>query len=208
MKTIVASAKDFSKAIKAAVSCLKNGGLAVIPTETSYGLAALASDKKAVRKIHRIKKQPATKAVSIIVPSLRVAEKYGVLGKDAKRLVEKFMPGPLTLVVPAKKNAAHLGGKSIAFRISSNKFAHALCTKLGDAITATSANIHGEPDTYSSKKAEELFFGKALVVVDAGKLPKARPSTVYEVATGKILRRGKVSEKEIKKALTTKKYLV
>src|SRR3989344_783274 len=100
MKTIVVSTKDFSKAIKAAVSCLKNGGLAVIPTETSYGLAALASDKKAVRKIHRIKKQPSTKAVSIIVPSLKVAEKYGVLGRHAKVLVKNFMPGPLTLVVP------------------------------------------------------------------------------------------------------------
>ncbi|MBI4044685.1 MAG: threonylcarbamoyl-AMP synthase [Candidatus Diapherotrites archaeon] len=197
----VPSVKDFPDAVRLTALALKKNHLAVIPTETSYGLAALASSKKAVKKIHAAKKQPAAKAVSIIVPSLKVAEKYGVLGKDTKRLVEKFMPGPLTLVVPAKKTAAHLGGKSIAFRISSNKFAHALCTKLRDAITATSANIHGEPDTYSSKKAEELFFGKALVVVDAGKLPKARPSTVYEVTNGKILRRGKISEKQIKKSL-------
>ncbi|MDO8633991.1 MAG: L-threonylcarbamoyladenylate synthase [archaeon] len=201
MKTIVVSAKDFSKAITSTVSCLKNGGIAVIPTETSYGLAALASDKKAVRKIHRAKKQPSTKAVSIIVPSLKVAEKYGVLGKDAKRLVEKFMPGPLTLVVPAKKTAAHLGGKSIAFRISSNKFAHALCTKLGDAITATSANIHGEPDIYSAKKARQVFGEKAAVIVDAGKLPKRRPSTVYDTTTSRVLRIGKISEKQIKNAL-------
>ncbi|MEK7540279.1 MAG: L-threonylcarbamoyladenylate synthase [Patescibacteria group bacterium] len=200
----VPSVKDFPDAVRLTALALKKGHLAVIPTETSYGLAALASDKKAVGKIHRAKEQAVAKPVSIIVPSLKIAQRYGVLTKDVKKLVKKFMPGPLTLVVPAKKNARHLGGKTIAFRISSNRFAHALCTKLGDAITSTSANIHGRPDTYSAKKAEKIFFGKALVVVDAGELPKRMPSTIYEVASVKILRKGKISEKEIKKALQKK----
>lgn len=200
----VPSVKDFSDAVGLTAFALKKRHLAVIPTETSYGLATLASDRKAVQKIHRVKKQPTKKAVSIIAPNIKVAQRYGVLTKDTKRLVKKFMPGPLTLVVPAKKTARHLGGKTIAFRISSNKFCQTLCKKLNDAITATSANIHGEPDIYSSKKAQHIFFGKALVVVDAGILPKRRPSTIYDVTTGKLLRKGEISEKEIKKALRKK----
>lgn len=199
MNTQTISKKKFpKKALLAAVSEIKKGNIAVIPTETSYGLACLASNKKTVKQIARIKKQPAAKAVSIIVPSLAVAKKYGHISTEAKLLMQKFMPGPLTLIVSAKKNAWHLGGKTIAFRISSNEFANSLCEKLRDAITATSANIHGEPDTYSGKKAAQIFAGKVSLVVDGGSLPKRAPSTIYDVQAAKVLRKGKITEKQIK----------
>ncbi len=205
METRKISAKtNFQEAVRLAASELKKGNLVVVPTETSYGLACLAGNKKAVKKIARIKKQPGKKPVSIIVPSLAVAEKYGHISLAAKKLVQKFMPGPLTLVVPSKKTAFHLGGKTIAFRISSNKFVHMLCKKLGDAVTATSANLHGEPDTYSGKKAFEIFGGKVALVVDFGILPKRKPSTIYEVEKLTVLRAGKITEKQIKKALEEK----
>lgn len=202
MKTLAISLeKNFQKALENAVLLLKKGSVIVIPTETSYGLAAKASNKNAVKKIAEIKKQPPEKPVSIIVPSIEIAKKYGHIDVTAKRFVEKFMPGPLTLVVPAKKKARHLGGKTIAFRVSSNKFAKALCQQLGDAVTATSANIHGEVEIYSAKKAFSVFSGKVSLVVDAGALPKRKPSTIYDVQKRIILRGGKIKEKEIRKAL-------
>lgn len=206
MQTKTVNAKtNPSKAIEMAVKCLKKGKILIVPTETSYGLAIIASDKNTAKKIAKIKKQPENKHVSIIVPDLKTAKKYGHLNALAKKLVQKFMPGPLTLVVPAKKKAIHLGKKTIAFRISSNKITQAICKKLEDAITATSANLHGQPDTYSAKKAMRIFNGKVSLIVNAGNLPKRLPSTIFDVQEKKILRKGKITEKQIKKFLQQKK---
>ncbi len=180
---------------------LKAGKLVVVPTETSYGLAALASNKKAVGLISKAKNQPEQKPVSIIVPDLKIAKKFGIIDKGAEKLVNKFMPGPLTLIVLAKKKFEYLGGKTIAFRVSSNKIVQKICEKLNDGITATSANLHTEPDTYSGKKAFEVFNGKVSLVVDAGVLPKRRPSNIFDVQNKVVVRKGLITEKQIKKVL-------
>ena len=198
MKTEIASRNEIGKMAKV----IKNGGVIIYPTETAYGIGVDALNKKAILKVHKVKKQPTSKLISIIVPSIEVAKKFGKINNGAEKIVEKFMPGPLTLIVKKQKKVPDvLSRKTIAFRISSNKTANAIARKFGGAITATSANIHNEPPVYSFKKAFEVFDGKVDVIVDAGNLPRRKASTVYDVLNRAIVRKGPVSEKEIEKVI-------
>src|SRR3989338_7601217 len=183
--------------IRLAAQALGDGAIAIFPTETCYGLGCDATDETAIKRIFEIKKRNRKKALPIIVSNLQTASKYCYITGTAKTLIQKFMPGPLTLVVKAKSNlpkALTANSGKIAFRISGNKTANALAKELGKPIVATSANIEGKKEIYSGKEAIEKFAQCADVIIDAGALPKRKPSTVYDVASHKILRAGKISE--------------
>jgi len=124
---------------------------------------------------------------------LKIAEKYGVINENAKRLVKKFMPGPLTLIVKRKKNFPRLTNKDFAFRISSCKVAHEIAKLAKVPITATSANLHGKPSIYSSKKVIKQFKGKVDIILDAGNLKRTKPSTIVDVRKKvKLVRSGPI----------------
>ncbi len=181
-----------------AAECLKEGRLIVFPTETCYGLGADATNEKAVKKIAKIKEQPEQKEISVIVSSLNQIEKYAELDNNAKKIAEKFFPSPLTLVVAKKKNRLNwLAKGTIAFRIPSNEIALGICRMLGKPVTATSANIHGKKEIYDSEEAIKYFSGKVDLIIDAGKLKEEKPSTLFDVQNKKVLREGKITEKEI-----------
>lgn len=201
MPTIRLNQGIMQRAVKQAVAVLRKGGVIVYPTETAYGLGADAYNAEAVKKLRSVKQEPAESPISVIVADLQQAKRIAKIDHSAEKLIAKFMPGPLTLVVEKKKKVPNeLSGKTIAFRISSNKFATALCKEFGSAITATSANIHGKPAIYNGDKAIKEFLGKVDLVIDVGKLPKCKVSTIYDVGKGKILREGKIKERQIKKA--------
>ena len=189
-------------ALDKAVQMLNKGGTVIFPTESSYGLGADAKKPNAIRKIFSIKQQPPTKQVSIIVDSLEQAEKFGKLNEDAKKLAAEFMPGPLTLVVEKQYSVPNeLSEKTIAFRISSHPIARELCKRFGSAITATSANRHNSPSIYSGKEIVKQFHNKVDMIIDAGELSHNAPSTIFDIATKQILRRGAIPEDMIRKVL-------
>lgn len=198
--------KQGKKAIEKAIIVLEKKGTIIFPTETSYGIGADALDKKAVAKVHEAKQQSQSKPISVIVSDLEQAEKIAELNAEARILAKKFFPEPLTLIAKQKSTVPkNLSRKKIALRIPSNKFARELCKKFGKPITATSANIHEEPAIYSGKKAIEKFFGKVDLIIDAGRLPKRKASAIYDTIGHKIIREGKISEKQIKKELERRK---
>ncbi len=187
-----------------AAQALADGAVAIFPTETCYGLGCDATDETAIKRIFEIKKRNKKKALPIIVSNMRMAEQYCYITQPTKRLIQKFMPGPLTLVVKAKRNlpkALTTNSGKIAFRISGNKIANALSKELGKPIVATSANLEGKKEIYSGKEAIAKFANCVDVIIDAGALPKRKPSTVYDTIEKKVLRAGEISEKQIKKAL-------
>ena len=191
------------KALEEAVKVLKQGGVIIYPTETSYGVGADALNPEAIAKVHEAKQQPHDKPISVIVADEKQAEEIAEIGEKERKLIHNFMPGPLTLI--AKKHnivPKQLTSNGIAFRISSNEFARALASKFGHAITATSANLHGQPAVYSAKKTIEVFGKKVDLVVDAGELPRREPSTIYNLINKKIIREGPVSKEEILKAIS------
>ncbi len=188
--------------IEKAARILKKGGLVVFPTESSYGLGADASNPVAVKKIASAKSQPEEKAISVIAADLEQAKKFGKITGEAKKLAERLMPGPLTLVVEKQASVPNeLAEKTIAFRISSNRIARELCRELGNAITATSANLHGRPSIYSGHEVVKQFNNRVHMIIDAGDLPKNPASTIYDAATGRVLRHGPIGEIRIKQAL-------
>ncbi len=201
-KIIQAKKHSLKETARQADSALKSGKTIVFPTETSYALGADATNENAVRKIAKIKQQPQSKEVSVIVSSLKQIKKCCKISRETKKIAEKFFPGPLTLVVPKKKNALPwLGKKTLAFRVSSDKTAFEICRKFGKPITATSANIHGKPPIFSGKEAIKEFSGKCSLIIDAGKLKKRKASTLFDVQNKKVLRKGPIKEKEILRAL-------
>lgn len=194
---------DGKNALAEAVKALKGGKVIVYPTETSYGIGCDAENKKAVKKIHAIKKEPVNKQLIILVPSISFAKKITKLSTADELLAKKFMPGALTLVVQAKdKKIKKIFGNTVAFRISSNRFAFALTKKFGGAIVSTSANIHGQKPVFSAKKAIKSFGEKVDLIMDTGNLPKRAPSTIYDSKNKKILRKGKIVLAKLKNAFT------
>lgn len=196
------SKRNYNIIMEPISEALGKGAVIVYPTETCYGIGCIVENKEAVKKVYEIKKRSRKKALPIIVSDLGMAGKYCYITRDAERLVRKFMPGPLSLVVRKKKRVPDIVSKgTVSFRISSNEFAGDLCKKLGKALVATSANIEGEAEIYSGEEVIRQFMDKADIVVVQGDLRKRMPSTVFDVEKGKVLRKGPVSWREIKKAL-------
>ena len=183
--------------IVAAVNVLKKGRIIIYPTETSYGIGADATNPEAIRRINMIKGRK-EKFMPIIISDMKMAQKYLILNSNIKKLMKKFMPGPLTLVVKKKmKTKKMLGG----FRIPANRFALTLVKRLGKPITATSANISGNKPIYNIAQVKKTFSNKVDLIINAGTLPKRQPSTVYDVYTKKIIRQGKINKKDIEKII-------
>ena len=181
--------------VKEAVTALKNGGVVLFPTETAYGLAVDATNSSAVNKLHKLKGRDSHKTFPLIVSSTSMAEKYGHLRCLGRRLAKAYWPGPLTLVLEARrdsdlsKSLIREDG-TIAMRVSSHPMAKALAKSLGAPVTATSANRVGEEAPYA---VDEVSL-KADFVIDSGKLPKREVSTIVRITEKEldILRQGSI----------------
>lgn len=189
MKTIDA------QEIKEAVKTLRGGGVVLFPTETAYGLAADATNAKAVTKVAKLKGRPKEKTFPLIVSSVAMADRYGHLRCLGRRLAKVYWPGPLTLVVEARKGSKLVSGVArddgtIAVRVSSHPVAQTLSRKLGKPIVSTSANKAGRPVAY---RVEDTQI-EADFTIDSGKLPKRKPSTIARIVNKRIevLRKGPV----------------
>ena len=177
------------KAVQTAVKVLKRGGVIVFPTETSYGLGADAGNKKAIKKVFKLKRMIPSRKISVMVADKSMVHRW--FGKDKKvdALIDAFLPGPLTIIT-----------KGNSFRIPDYNFCLQVVKKLARPVTSTSCNISGGSDHYSIKPILKELKGVD-VIIDGGSLPKRRPSTVYDVDKRVIIRKGAISELEIKKVL-------
>ncbi len=200
MKIIALTQKNWRAAVKEAVAVLLSGGVVAYPTETSYGLAADATNQDAVRRVFTIKGRERTKLLSVLVANKTMVRQYAKWTDSARRLWDAFLPGPLTMVIPGR------WGGTIGIRYSTHPFADALVTALGRPVTATSANLSGTPSLLDPKKIRSTFFGRRLqptLLIDAGVLPLRPPSTVVDCTgeTVQLLRKGPIPFSRIKKIL-------
>lgn len=207
--------KYHSQLITAAVKALKLGKVVAYPTDTSYGLAADATNMAAVKKMYKIKQRGFNKPVHVVVPSISYAKKIVKWNKTATKLANKFWPGALTLVLPVgtslglslRKLTAGTG--FLGLRMPNNKFALDLAKSLGSPMTCPSANPPsgvGGDDSYNAQdiiRQFKLYKHKPDIIIDAGKLPKKKPSTLVKIDGEKIivLRKGPVSERQITAAI-------
>jgi len=182
--------KDVESRLEEIIRAMRYGKLVIFPTETAYGIATSMLSEKGIKNIYRVKKRPETKPISCIMRKEHIRE-YVHCNDLCWELVEKFMPGPLTLVVRKKENL-YSNSDKVAFRVSSSPVANLLCREF--PISATSANISGKPTNYDFlsvyrdfKDAKEVAF-----FINGGNLKKIPPSTIYDVEKRKVLREGPV----------------
>lgn len=219
MITVRYQKKYHKKIINACAAAIKSGKVVAYPTDTSYGLAADGTNIKAIKKLYLIKERQSGKPVHVVVPSISYTKKIAGWNKAAGKLAKKFWPGALTLVLKFKIKNSKLkillaGTGYLGLRMPNNKIALDLAKALGRPITATSANPSAEKsggyDSYSAKDIVNQFNQKKHqpdIILDAGKLPKRKPSTVVKIFNNHqiaILRDGPISENKIKKILKEK----
>jgi L-threonylcarbamoyladenylate synthase len=194
------------EALAEAAAHLKLGQLVGMPTETFYGIAADALSEAAVAKVFSLKGRGAVLALPVIVASMAMLEDIAQVPRLARKLAERFWPGALSLIVPAKEvlPANLCGGTGkVAVRISSHPVARGLAAALGGPITATSANISGRPGLLTAAEVEaELGQGLALIL-DGGRSVSRTGSTLLDVTVDPplIVRPGVVSEELIRQYL-------
>ena len=174
------------------LATLRRGGVVVLPTETVYGLAALAADREAIERLFVLKGRPDSKAIAVLVGDLDQAR---ALTTDDLDRCARWWPGPLTAVVNRSPDAAlYLGADvtTIGVRCPDHGFVRRLALKLGP-IAATSANRSGEPTPATAAEVAAAF-PEVTLVVDGG--PRTgMPSTVVDLTVHppRILRAGPVT---------------
>ncbi|HDH52920.1 MAG TPA: threonylcarbamoyl-AMP synthase [Nitrospirae bacterium] len=199
--------KTAEKMIAESLTILKNRGIIAYPTESFYALGVMATDEKAVKRLYELKKRPAEKPLPLIVGDIDALESItSEISSTAKELMKRFWPGPLTLLFEARENIPVLltgGTGKVAVRIPGKSAALDLARALKLPVTATSANLSGKPPAEDPDAVISYFGEKIDLVVDDGKSPGGRPSTIVDVTVTppEILREGSVSLKFIENQL-------
>lgn len=165
--------------INQAVKILKSGGVVVYPTDTAYGLGGIFNKRQVINKILNIKGRT-DKKFTVIVSGVDQYIKFFKPGQQSLALAKKYWPGPLSIVV----------SPSLAVRAPKNKIALALARAAGCPLIATSANLTGQPASYSGRSAARQFKNQKIkpeLVLDAGALKKNKPSTIVKVIKDKVV---------------------
>ena len=193
METIKLSKTTIEKAVKV----ISRGGVIICHSDTVYGLVCDAGNKKALEKIFKIKKRPKTKPLGVFVRDIEMAKELVVISEFQEKFLKKNTPGKVTVILEKRKDCkliSLVGTKTtVGIRIIKSKFINELLEKLGMPLAQTSANISGQPVTTEIKEALKQFEGSRIkpdLVVDAGDLPKSRPSAIIDLThnKAKILR--------------------
>jgi L-threonylcarbamoyladenylate synthase len=182
------------------VSILRSGGLIVAPSDTVYGLVCDATNEGAVQKLIAVKNRPWGKPISVFTDGFEMMDTL-VESHDHKAVLQSLLPGPFTVILPSKHVVSSLlesERKTLGVRLPAYQLIQDLVHTYGKPLTATSANISGRPPHYDpqgfiSELSEEK---RKLIdyVLDAGKLPRNKPSTIIDLtgSTLQLLRKGDI----------------
>ncbi len=198
--------KANKQAVAKAAQILKNNGIVAFPTETVYGLGADAFNSAAVKKVFAAKGRPADDPLIVHVASIADAGKaVKKIPSVARKLMKRFWPGPLTLVMPKSGRVPQevtAGLPTVAVRMPAHPVALALCKKVGP-IAAPSANTFGKPSPTKAKHVYDDLKGKIPLIIDSGSTDIGVESTIISLATkpAKLLRPGKITLEQLRKYL-------
>lgn len=201
MKTKILPASEIVHALE----ILASGGIIAFPTDTVYGLGALAFDNAAIESVYTAKDRPLEKAIPILIGDLSDLDKVGFDIPDmALRFASRFWPGPLTCVIPKKLTLprAVSATSTVAVRIPDHPDALALLQAAGP-MAVTSANISGAQNPLTAQDVYDQLNGRIPLILDGGKTPGGIPSTVVDCTGEKpvILREGPLTLENLISAL-------
>lgn len=191
--------------IKQAAHVLASGGLVAFPTETVYGLGANIKNKNAVEKLNKIKNRPKDKPFSLLVANASDIDNFAIdVLPVAYRLMDRFWPGPLTVVLKSMVPSTTVG-----LRMPKSPIALGIIKNVDFPVVCPSANLSGKREPLDSRDVLEDLEGKIDLVLDGGRVELGVPSTVVDAASlpVKVLRKGFIDEKLIQEVSLKKMIL-
>jgi L-threonylcarbamoyladenylate synthase len=194
-----------SDILERAAECLRAGGLAAFPTDTVYGVAALASDPVAVKKLFEAKNRAPDKAIPILLARVEELERVVEhVPEAAVRLARAFWPGALTLVFRRRRDfvsPALAGGETVAVRVPDHPLVQAIIERVREPLAGTSANLSGRPSPVTAEEAREQLGGSLDIIIDGGRCPGGVESTVVDVTADppRVLREGAILRSELER---------
>ncbi len=184
-------------------SSIVQGGIAVIPTETIYGLTCSASDEDAVRRLYRIKGRDMSKPSAVfIAKTSRISDLAEINSATCLRVIEKFLPGPLTVILKSKRTkipgVVGNDGK-IGIRVSSHPFVTEICTRVDVPLIATSANRSGQSDCRTAQEVLAAFSDVLTIIVLDSSSTGGPATTVVDLSTEMptLVRQGTIPFSEV-----------
>ena len=196
---------DISEQIEKGVSILKQGGIIAYPTDTVYGLGASAFIAGAVQRIFTVKERPSDMPLPLLLAETsQIRELAEYVPENAWSLIETFLPGGLTLVLPAAGSVPEIitaGGLTVALRIPAHPVPLAIIKGLGAPLVGTSANLSGRPSVMTATEVQSQLGDKVDFIIDGGKCPGGIESTIIDMTAEKpvILRAGAISAEQLRK---------
>ncbi len=195
--------------IEIAAGVIQRGGSIVYPTDTVYGLGVNALREYSIKRLFKIKKRPETKPVPIIIRDIEMAKKLAFINKKQEKILESVWPGQVTVILEKRQIIPDIltaGKRTVGLRIADCEFIRLLMENLEEPITATSANLSGEPSLISSADVIKVFnkaHSRPDLILDAGDLPESPASTVLDLTSQnpKITRVGPISKKDLMEIL-------
>lgn len=202
MNTEIFSASS-PNAITYALEVLLSGGLVAFPTDTVYGVGSLAFHQQAIESIYVAKDRPIEKAIPVLIGDnedlIKVADEIPLF---AMKLINRFWPGPLTLLVPKKPTLpeAVSATSTVGVRVPDHDIARALL-RLAGPMAVTSANISGKESPRTAQDVFAQLGGRIALIIDGGETPGGIPSTLVDCTgeTIQVLREGPISTEELLK---------
>lgn len=166
------------------------------PTDTLYGVGARAADPAAVARLYQVKRRPSGQPMVWLVTDRAQVERFAVVSAGAGELMERYWPGPLTLVVPARMLT---DGPTVAVRAPDHDVALALLAALGEPIASSSANPAGQPPPVDADQVIAGLGDELDLVLDGGPCHIGQPSTILDLsgAAPRILRHGAIPALEL-----------
>ncbi len=202
------SEKEYEK-LKIPAKIIKNGGIVVFPTETVYGIGTNGLDEKAIKRLYEIKKRPFNKPISLLVSDIKMVEELAKEITDIEyKIMEKFFPGPLTIILKKKDIVPDIltsNGDTVGIRIPEGKIARKLIEYAKTPIATPSANITGKNAGVNIDNIKRDFGDEIDFYIDEGDSKLGKSSTIVKIENKKIniLREGTITKKQIEDALCT-----
>ena len=203
---LIVNTKDTQ--LKKAAKLVKKGGLIIYPTDTVYGLGCDPYNLQAVKKVFEVKGRK-NKPLPVLISSMKKALDLAYFTSEALKIVKKYWPGPLTIVLKRRENApGFLGGDPslIGLRIPKHPVALKLIRLCGGSLIGTSANLTGKKPPTTVDEAIKQIGDKIDLIIDGGETVIGLGSTVLDLSTEtpKILRKGPITKEEISSLLKKK----
>lgn len=190
-----------SDELKIAADLLKKGELVAFPTETVFGIGVIFDSKESYDKLISVKRRPPEKPFSLMVGKVDDISKYAYVNSKTKKLIDRFMPGQLTIIVKAKEDLpswVKSPDGNVGIRVPDFQIANELINNVGKPLLVPSANKAGETPCHSSEEVVSIFNNEISAVVE-GKSTSNIASTIVQISDNeiKIIREGVIAKEEI-----------